>query len=480
MSLKPIRSVVALSLVLFAGVCAPMVSMAQEPTKAAEPSAEERAVIQEKLKVVLEKLASSGLSESDRKQLNEQVRDLRAALGKGADVDEKAAVEEKARRVAIDNAKNPGAMQPAPGAAGSGIEAPKHPVDAVLKFEQTMHDWGSIGDEAPVTYSFKYKNTGTKTVKILGVKASCGCTGSQAAKLEVAPGEESSIDVRFDPNGRSGREVKTITVDTDDDKVKTYQLLVTSNVQKTIIVEPISVWFGQSQPGKGAAPQKVTITARPKDFAITKVALSGAQASKMNIKEVAQRTVAIDGQDLKQYEYQVTIDPSLPIGNYSAAVTFDTNQTNPKFQRVSMGINGEVVGSAVLNPAEFYVRMAIPGEAVTGEVQIVSRNNTPFKVLSATVEGMPEGTYPVLDVRPREGKNMAAQRILLSATAPVNHLELKGTVVLKTTLPDMETIRLPIRGWQAQPAQPVQIQQPKAAAPATQTPAAATKSEQGK
>lgn len=82
----------------------------------------------------------------------------------------------------------------------------------VISFEKDFHDFGKLQSGERVTYSFKFKNTGKALLVISNVSTSCGCTVSSFPKEPIKPGQESTIDVSFDSEGRHGLQTKTITV----------------------------------------------------------------------------------------------------------------------------------------------------------------------------------------------------------------------------------------------------------------------------
>ncbi len=85
-----------------------------------------------------------------------------------------------------------------------------------IVFEKTSHNFGSIKEEnGPVTYVFKFRNTGKESVKLLEVKPSCGCTTPDWSKDEVPSGGEGYISATYDPTARPGKFDKYITVRTN-------------------------------------------------------------------------------------------------------------------------------------------------------------------------------------------------------------------------------------------------------------------------
>src|SRR5690242_13234545 len=87
---------------------------------------------------------------------------------------------------------------------------------ADLKWEQSTVDvHPAPGDKQAVAH-FKYQNTGTAPIHFKSVKASCGCTTTQTQREVVNPGEKGEIIASLNIGDRTGQQVKTVTVQTDD------------------------------------------------------------------------------------------------------------------------------------------------------------------------------------------------------------------------------------------------------------------------
>jgi hypothetical protein len=101
-----------------------------------------------------------------------------------------------------------------------------------ITFEKDFHDFGNLRSGEKVTFFFKFKNTGKSLLVISDVTTSCGCTISNYPKQPIKPGEESTVDVSFDSEGRHGIQNKTITV------LSNTQPPTTTLRIKAIVVEP--------------------------------------------------------------------------------------------------------------------------------------------------------------------------------------------------------------------------------------------------
>jgi hypothetical protein len=87
-----------------------------------------------------------------------------------------------------------------------------------LFFREKTHDFGDIKEvDGPAAFEFIVTNKTTRPVKILSVKASCGCTTPGWTKEPIAPGATGFVKASYDPKGRPGYFNKTLAVTTDWD-----------------------------------------------------------------------------------------------------------------------------------------------------------------------------------------------------------------------------------------------------------------------
>ncbi len=86
---------------------------------------------------------------------------------------------------------------------------------AQIVFDSLSHDFGQIREGEQVGWYFKFHNAGESDLIITNVSATCGCTVPGYDTKPVPPGAEGNIKVIFDSKGRSGKQQKTITVETN-------------------------------------------------------------------------------------------------------------------------------------------------------------------------------------------------------------------------------------------------------------------------
>lgn len=82
----------------------------------------------------------------------------------------------------------------------------------VFYFVEESYNFGTIKQGEKVEHTFKFKNKGETDLVILSAIASCGCTVPKYSKQAIAPGDEDSVHVIFNSEGKEGKINKTITI----------------------------------------------------------------------------------------------------------------------------------------------------------------------------------------------------------------------------------------------------------------------------
>src|SRR4051812_43795785 len=135
---------------------------------------------------------------------------------------------------------------------------------AELKWEQSTVDVHPGLNEKQAVAHFKYENVGKAPVRFKSVKASCGCTTTQTQKEVVNPGEKGEIIASLDIGDRTGQQVKTVTVQTDEPPPaqSTTVLTLRANIPQAIEIRPTFVYWTTGEEPK---TKKITVKAA-KDF----------------------------------------------------------------------------------------------------------------------------------------------------------------------------------------------------------------------
>ncbi len=132
---------------------------------------------------------------------------------------------------------DPGALPPPPALA------PK------IVCPETVYDFGEQENSQVVGHHYVVRNEGTLSLEIRGVRASCGCTAVKPTDSVVPPGGETTIQARFDLRGRSGMQVKTITVESNDPESPVVHLQIRGTAVQGLRAQPSTLFFGRIEPG---------------------------------------------------------------------------------------------------------------------------------------------------------------------------------------------------------------------------------------
>lgn len=82
-----------------------------------------------------------------------------------------------------------------------------------LIFSAPEWNFGSVGEESGIlSHRFVVRNTGEHPEVILDITATCGCTKPTFSRKPILPGEESAVEVTFQPAGQRGTIDRTLTV----------------------------------------------------------------------------------------------------------------------------------------------------------------------------------------------------------------------------------------------------------------------------
>lgn len=86
---------------------------------------------------------------------------------------------------------------------------------ALIAFDDTVYDFGTVNEGDVVETSFKVTNSGKTDLVITNAQPSCGCTVPVWPKAPIKPGESGEIKVKFNTSGKPNRQNKTITLTTN-------------------------------------------------------------------------------------------------------------------------------------------------------------------------------------------------------------------------------------------------------------------------
>src|SRR6201982_71864 len=164
---------------------------------------------------------------------------------------------------------------------------------AELKWEQTAVELHPARGDKQAIGHFKYQNVGKAPIHFKSVHASCGCTAAQSQKDQVAPGEKGEITATFNIGDRTGSQVKTVTVETDEAANQKTVLTLKAEIPQQLEVTPNFVFWKQGDKadtktinvkvGKDFTVKHIKVTSSTPDFQ-TKVEEAGNGQFKIDVK----------------------------------------------------------------------------------------------------------------------------------------------------------------------------------------------------
>jgi uncharacterized cupredoxin-like copper-binding protein len=105
-----------------------------------------------------------------------------------------------------------------------------------IQFDKTEHDFGNRKEEEEtLEYSFKFKNTTNQPIKLIQVKAGCGCTTPSWTTDIVQPNQEGFVKASYGAKGRPGPFNKSVTVKAAKVDPKTLQVVDSNDVDNKIL-----------------------------------------------------------------------------------------------------------------------------------------------------------------------------------------------------------------------------------------------------
>src|SRR5216117_3441316 len=164
---------------------------------------------------------------------------------------------------------------------------------AQLKWEQTTLELHPTAADKQAIGHFKYQNPGKTPVRFKSVHASCGCTTAQTQKDEVPPGGTGEITATFNIGDRTGTQVKTVTVETDDAAKPSTVLTLRTIIPQQLEITPTFVFWKQ---GEKPDPKAITVKVG-KEFTVNHIKVTSSSPDfQTKVEEAGKGEFKIDVQ----------------------------------------------------------------------------------------------------------------------------------------------------------------------------------------
>lgn len=135
------------------------------------------------------------------------------------------------------------------------------PAWAGLVWDNTTVTIETHGSPETRTTEFRFRNDSDRPVRIRGVKSSCGCTVVKPEKDVYAPGESGILPISHKPKSGSVPRRYRITVSTDEEDGRNYDLALVVLSEPRLIVEGrrMLVW----EKWEPRTPKEIALRTKP-------------------------------------------------------------------------------------------------------------------------------------------------------------------------------------------------------------------------
>ncbi|MBW8036003.1 MAG: DUF1573 domain-containing protein, partial [Planctomycetes bacterium] len=123
-------------------------------------------------------------------------------------------------------------------------------------------DFGKLSPKDKVTGEFKFKNSGTGTLKITTIKSSCGCAVINRAKMKKVyePGESGSFKITYTGGTKPGPAVRNVTIFSNAANKPTFICRIKARIVAAVSTEPKQFNISLRAENGGIGPLKLKST----------------------------------------------------------------------------------------------------------------------------------------------------------------------------------------------------------------------------
>jgi hypothetical protein len=309
---------------------------------------------------------------------------------------------------------------------GAGDAAEPAPAGGTrLVCENPSADFGEVAPTQAVKRTFSVQNQGTNDIRILNVRAGCGCVSTVLSTHLLGPGQKADLGVTLDLKGRHGPQRKALYVETDEPAFGRLRLEMTGTVVLPVEVQPEGVHFG-TLGRDGDAEREVLLVGRTGTvFHVKAVKASSSQfAAQFEARE-------------PERVYRVRIQSLGPrnLGTSHAVVQVATD--HPALPEISIPVTVFVASEIAAAPATLMLVEGAGSATRTYYVGVFAPSGKAFKILAVRTPG-DDLRCTVATVSP--------DRYRLEIKAPNALRELDGKVLrIETDMESMREVLVPVR-----------------------------------
>jgi len=279
-------------------------------------------------------------------------------------------------------------------------------------------------------------NNGAGLLRILDVKADCGCTVPTLAKDSLRPEESTQIEIQFNSKKFHGPVIKAIHITSNDPDTPQVNILIKADVHTALVIDPVSQRMGFSRSLRGEVLTKhVTFTAM--------------DAPKLEITAKKTRQDLFEVKTINGYEgdpqvsiLEITVPADMEPGRHRDHVRVKTNLE--EMPTVDIEMQAWIMEILTASPEQ--VSFRYKNKFVQTVRVSPFEKGTEFKVTGAEID-LPEISLRVIETTPNVETKVLLNGNPISSSDP-RALEskghIKGTLIIHTNLPENPVIKVPV------------------------------------
>jgi hypothetical protein len=354
----------------------------------------------------------------------------------------------------------------APQISGSPAEEKPAKDGPIAEVPETNFNFDRIERGTSMKHEFKIRNIGDAPLHLEVVSTTCKCTVGDLANNNIPPGGETDVELEWTAKTAPGPFRHGATLSTTDPRRSRIELVVEGEVVESTVLHPSDLFFGPISTHGDKSATVTLVSNLDEEVKVTNHEFSDPEVGKhikLDFVPLAKDELPTP-KTLSGVKITATYEPGKSLGPFFTWLTLETNLE--KAQKLTVPVSGTVKGDISIfgtgwNESQGVLRLGLingkEGKHARLNVAIRGEHAPHTKLEVASVDP------PELKVSLGEAKEMSKQMVhvpllvdIPAGTRPMVRIaKLAGeeddtqkgdaVILLKTTHPDTEEVRLLVR-----------------------------------
>lgn len=303
------------------------------------------------------------------------------------------------------------------------------------KAASNLHDFGSIGLEAPMEFTFEFHNDRREVLEVHDVKLTPPLVVTQMTS-RVQPGSNGKITIRLGEPRKKGEFKGSIVVNFANQGVNSLILWATGRLVPPIEFDPFPAFFISAQRGKTKATSIEITNHEPDPMEILNVLYNSSRFT-------AELQTLKPG---RRYRLSLEVKADAPAGKESTVIRLQTSSREHPILEVKVNVKvhervytfPDEVGLEV-NASSLKARPQM-ADSFSQELTVYQTGGTDFRILSATTD------VPFLRLTPYQAQLKDRFGIKIDVTPEkLKAGEISGSIVIGTNDPEFPQLVVPVK-----------------------------------